>query len=60
MINPSHANLPILSPLKQQKTNDFLVILGGLKWEYWPTMDLKEQAILQNSNKLNTTDNLLF
>ena len=34
-------NGPILYPLKNQKTFDFLVFLGGINCEYWLKRDLK-------------------
>ena len=34
--NPFLANVPILCPLKHQKTKGYLVFSGVIKWEYWP------------------------
>ena len=46
-IDPFLANVPILYPLKHQKTFGFLVFSGGIKWEHWPEMD-KEQIEIIN------------
>ena len=29
---------PFYNPWKHQKTKDFLVFSGGIKWEHWPEM----------------------
>ena len=34
--NPFMTNIPILYPLKHQKTKGFLVFSGSIKWENWP------------------------
>ena len=58
MINPSLINILIFSPHESTENQRLSVFLGDIKWEYWPDMDLTEQAILRNWNKLKTADNL--
>lgn len=58
MINPSLINILILSPHESTENQRLSVFLGDIKWEYWPDMDLTEQAILRNWNKIKAADNL--
>ena len=54
---------PFYPPLKHQKTFDFLVFSGGIKWEHWPEMGQTFQCLFFLNNDVTCTCNnkaLLF
>ena len=38
MFNPFQVNVPFYTPLKLQKSSDFLTFLGGIEMEHWLQM----------------------